>query len=176
MNKILLIVILLSVFSFKSIAQTKTQPQLSIGGEFGSPVGQASNIYDSVFGGSVKLEVPTKHPGLSMTGTGGINVYLVKLYYTGFLRNVAYLPLELGAKYYFSKIAYVEGDAGASIFIGNNYSASRAAFIYAPIIGVTAPTNHHRNTIDLGLRYEGRVEKGGTVGQIAIRIAYRFKI
>jgi len=177
MNKILLVIVLLMCVAFSSIAQrSNTFPQVSIGGEFGLPAGQTGDIYGTVLGVSIKAEVPVIAPGLSITATAGISAFLLRFYYTGPEHNAAYIPVELGAKYYFSKVAYIEGDAGLSFNQNSNYPSSKTAFMLSPVIGVTAPTNHHKHSIDLGLRMEHRLESHRDITQVAVRLAYRFKI
>jgi hypothetical protein len=178
-NKILLFIILFIVIALGGLAQTKSTTQLSIGGEFGVPVGQASEVYGKVLGASLKFEVPVSKSPFSIVVTSGISSFLVKFDYTGILNNASYIPVEAGGKYYFSKIGYFEADFGVSNNINTNYTAGKTAFIYSPVIGLSAPTNKpnkHKHTIDIGLRYEGRVESGGTIGQLAIRLAYRFPL
>ncbi len=177
MKYFLLFVIILSG-TISCFAQTTPKDQLSIGPEYGLAAGQISSNYATVLGASVKFELPVSASQFNVTITGGITNYLVKLDYHGVLplSSILYFPVELGGKYYFSKIAYVEGDAGVSFNANQYYTGSKTAFIYAPIIGVTAPTNKHKAAIDLGLRYEGRVENGVTVSQLALRLAYRFGI
>jgi len=174
MNKILLFVIVLSGTVFSGYAQTKSAPQLSIGGELGLPTGQASQVYGSVLGASVKLELPVAASKFSFVISAGLSDYLLKFNYAGTFNNAVYVPVEAGGKYYFSRIGYFEGDIGLSANVNGNYSADKNAFIYAPIIGFSAPTNNHKATIDIGVRYEGRVESGGAISQVAIRVAYRF--
>jgi hypothetical protein len=186
MSKILLFIIVFSVTAFSSLAQTKPTlqtsvpskytPQLSIGGEFGVPTGDANQIYGKVIGASVKLELPVSTSPFSFVITTGISSFLLKFDYTGVFNNATYVPLEAGGKYYFSKIGYFEGDLGLSSNITGNYSTSKNAFIYSPVIGLSAPTNKHKATVDMGIRYESRVENSGTVNQIALRMAYRFGI
>jgi hypothetical protein len=174
MKKFLLFAIVLSGTIFSGFAQTKSISELSIGGEFGIPVGEVSHFYGTVAGASLKLEIPVSVKSLSVTLTGGLSEFLDGLDYNGPVKSSLFAPLELGGKYYFSKIAYVEGDAGISYDINGNYASSKTAFIYSPIIGITAPRFKHKSTIDIGLRYESRVESGALVGQIALRLAYRF--
>ena len=177
MNKLLLFVALFLFAAFSASAQrSNTFPQISIGGEFGLPANNTSDTYGTVLGVSVKAEVPVIAPGLSVTATAGISAFLLRFYYTGPEHNATYVPVELGAKYYFSKVAYVEGDAGLSFNQNSNYPSSKTAFMLSPIIGVTAPTNHHKHSIDLGLRIEHRLESHRDVTQVALRLAYRFKI
>ena len=81
----------------------------------------------------------------------------------------------MGLKNYISgSPVFVELDLGASINANSNYSGSQVAFMYAPIIGVSIPSN--KNAFDLGVRYEGRVETGGTISQLALRLAYKFSL
>jgi len=167
------------VFAFNCAAQKKYVPQLSIGADLGLPTGDASQIYGSVLGASVKLELPVPASQFSFVLTSGMSNFLVKFNYAGALSNASYIPLEAGGKYYFSKIGYFEADLGLSSNINSNYTAAKNAFMYSPVIGLSAPVNKpnkHKRTIDLGLRYEGRVESGGTVSQVALRIAYRFPL
>ena len=151
--------------------------RLSFGVEYGLAIGQASDVYGTVLGGSVKFEIPVARSDFNITATVGFTDYLVHLDYTGPLTGIQsaqYIPVSLGGKYYFSRLFYVEGDAGISNNINSNYTAKSQAFYYAPIIGVSAPTSKHKANIDIGLRYDARVETGGTIGQIALRLAYKF--
>jgi hypothetical protein len=144
-------------------------------------VGSIASVYGTVLGASVKLEMPVYNRTF-LTITGGISDYLVKLDYTypatagvkSYIPPLTFIPVEIGAKHYFSKLGYIEGDLGVSTITNGGVIGTREAFIFAPIIGFSAPVYKHKTKIDIGLRYEGRVENGGTVGQIAARLAYRF--
>ena len=144
-------------------------------------------MYGSAIGVSAKLELPVSASPFSVVITTGLSYFLNRYYYSGPLRNGTFItPIEAGGKYYFTKIGYFEGDFGVSadnyvLTLLDNGSPVRTkfentAFIYSPIIGFTAPTSKHEATVHIGLRYEARVESGGTVSQVAIRIAYRFKL
>src|ERR1700694_6031567 len=114
MGKILLFIIVFGGITFSSLAQTKPTlqkpvsskytPQLSIGGEFGFPIGQASQNYGSVLGASVKLELPVPATRFSFVITSGISSFLVHFNNPKNLNNETYVPVEGGGKYYFSKI------------------------------------------------------------------------
>ena len=151
--------------------------RLSIGVEYGIPVGQAADIYGTVIGGSLKVEVPVTKSKFDITFTLGYTTYLTKLDYTGSLTDIKisqYLPVSLGGKYNFSRLFYIEGDAGISKDLTSYYSEKNIAFYYAPIVGISAATNKHKANIDISLRYDARAESGGTIGQIALRLAYKF--
>jgi len=184
MNKFLLSIFFFSGIALSTSAQTKSTPQLSIGGEFGFPVGKMTDVYGSVIGGSLKYAAPIASSRLYLTLTGGISDYLVKLTYVGAANPAFYVPVEAGGRYYFSKLGYIEADFGVSNNINSKknpiylngviVNEPRTAFIYSPIIGFSAPVYKKKTKIDIGFRYEGRIENGGTVGQIAARAAYRF--
>jgi len=112
MNKILPFVIILTGTILSCHTQTKPVPQLSIGGEFGLPTGQASLVYGATVGASVKLELPVSASKFSFVIARGISDYLVNVNYTGTLNAATYIPVEVGGKYYFSRIGYFEADLG----------------------------------------------------------------
>lgn len=174
MNKLLLVTVLVFAGIRGCFAQVGPGAHLSLGGEFGFPTGQASSAYGSVLGGSAKLEVPVAKSDFSLTVTTGYSIYLTKFNYAGIYKTSLYVPVEVGGRYYFSRIGYAEGDIGFSSDLTGNYSSSKTALIYSPVIGFSAPVYKHKSTIDIGFRYESRVESANSMGQAAIRIAYRF--
>ncbi|ASU33259.1 hypothetical protein [Mucilaginibacter xinganensis] len=176
MKKIILPLVVFIIWGINGFAQVSMKPHISIGGEYGLTTGNLSNYYGSVAGGSVKVELPVSSPLFNLTATVGFTGYLVRLDYDGplSLNTQKFIPIELGARYYFSRISYFEADAGISQNINSNYTGSSSAFIYSPVIGFSAPTNKHNGTIDLGLRFESRVQSAGNNNQLALRLAYRF--
>ncbi|MDB4919973.1 hypothetical protein [Mucilaginibacter sp.] len=176
MKKVLPFLVISIICSLGAFAQVTMKPHVSIGGEYGLTTGNLSSYYGSVIGASVKLEIPVVSPKFNLTATVGFTEYLVRLDYNGPLNLSAekFIPVELGARYYFTRIAYFEGDAGFSQNINSDYTRSSSAFIYSPAIGFSAPTNKHKSTIDVGLRFESRVQSSGNNNQAALRLAYRF--
>jgi len=172
MKRTLLLLIAVLMCSLGGFAQVTMKTHLSLGVEYGLTTGSLSDFYGSVIGTSVKIEVPVGSPDFNLTGTIGYTAYLVRLDYQGplILNAEKFIPVEIGAKYYFTKIAYFEGDAGISQNVEGNFTGSKSAFIYSPMIGISAPSNNHKSTIDLGLRFESR----GDNHQVAVRVAYRF--
>jgi len=151
-------------------------PKGSIGFEAGLPVGQADQVYSSVLGGTFKAEFPSSgSKALNYTLTVGYQSFMVKNEYSRFINNATYVPVKGGLKYFTSNNFYLEGEVGASINTNGNYSGSKTAFLYAPGIGVNLPIAGG-NAFDLGLRYESRVESGGSVSQFALRLAYKFNL
>lgn len=174
MKKILLSLVLLTSTFISSFGQTQKTPSLSFAADFGIPVGDANIVYAGVIGASIKLELPVTPSSFNVTVTSGFSDFIVKNMYNTYINNGTYVPLELGGKFYFDKTVYFEGDLGASFDVNSNYSGPKAAFIFAPMLGLTLPANNIKSAMDVALRYEGRSETGGTISQIAIRVAYRF--
>ncbi len=185
MIKTLLFVFFISCTALGAFAQTKSLPQLSFGADYGLPGGSATGIYGTAIGGSAKLELPVSHSKFNFVLTTGISEYILKFYYSGTAQNATMItPLEVGGKYYFSKIGYVEADFGLAVdryseFLPNEPNAvnvTNNGFVYSPGIGFTAPTRKHKAAVDIGLRYETRAESTQTMSQLALRVAYRFGI
>ncbi len=147
---------------------------MSLGAEVGLPTGEAGTFYNIAPGASLKLEVPVSASMVNVTGSVGFSSFIPKGIYRDYGFSAAtYVPVEAGVKVYVIPAFYINADAGASINVNRNYSATRTAFIYAPGLGVSIPAGG-LNAADIGLRYEGRAESGATVSQVALRIAYKF--
>ena len=170
MKKILLSLALLTV-TYISFAQSSSSTLVSIGPEIGQPLGQANRVYNLVYGGSIKIEIPVSRSGLNVTLTAGYDVFKTYSYLSGYIENGQYIPVEIGLKNYIEhSVVFIEGDLGASFDNNDNYTGAKAAFIFAPAIGVSVA----KNTLDISARYEGRVETGGTISQLALRVAVKF--
>lgn len=95
----------------------------------------------------------------------------------GDVPDYAYIPLKTGLKYFLDPSgsgAYAMGEVGAAFGVSKD---SKTTFMYAPTIGYSWSSG-----LDLGLKYEnaGKGDAlrylGNNTGQIAIRIAYGFKL
>jgi hypothetical protein len=171
--KLLTVILITSIFTAR--AQVKpTTPLVSLGPEIGIPVGMASDVYSLVAGASLNVQLPLAKSPFSVMLSAGYNSFLVKGAYTSALRDAAYIPVEAGGRLYVTKILYLEGDLGASFNINSNYSGPATAFVYSPVLGISTPLKKRGDALDFGFKYEGRVEPGGTVAQVAFRIGYRF--
>ena len=175
MKKLILSLFIIAAASLSSYAQNDHVPALSIGLDAGLPTGQASEVYSSVIGASAQLELPTSDPGLKFMFTAGYNTFRIKSIYSSYYTSASYGQLEAGARYYFVPMLYLEGDFGASFNLNSNYSAQRVGLAYDPVLGVNLPVSNS-GAIDIGIRYDGRVESGGTISQVALRVAYKFKL
>lgn len=176
MKKLLLTLSLFAGTFLYSFSQTKTTngPKISLGVDVGLPTGAAQDVYSVVYGASVKAEFPIAASSFNFTVTAGFSSFSVKGMYSPYLTNANYIPIEVGGRIYANSVIFLEGNIGASISANSNYTGPNTALIYAPAIGIISSPNSNNGQLDLSLRYEGRVEPGGTISQIALRLAYRF--
>ena len=91
------------------------------------------------------------------------------------LPDYGYIPVKTGLKYFFDPSGsgiYAMGEVGAAIGVTDN---AKTTFLYAPTLGYS-----WSNGLDLGVKYEnagkGVRGLGNESGQVALRIAYGFKL
>jgi len=173
MKKVLLALAIIAGTAFTTFAQTKSgdSGKFNIGVEAGLPVGDAHQVFNSVFGASVKYELPIA-PSTWFTVSAGYNAFLYKsevkdaFKALGQDRSVeGFVPVKVGVKYYIEQGFFAEGQLGAAF---GTRSGRGTAFDYAPGIGYTFDGG-----FEAGVRYEA-FSKNGTISQIGLRLAYRF--
>jgi hypothetical protein len=172
MKKFLLALVLLSGAAFSSFAQTsKEGGKFSIGLEAGLPVGSYKDVSSFVIGGSLKYDHPIAE-NTFVTGSAGYNKFISKSDFKDIGYSFYGIPVKVGVKYFFAESFYGEAQLGAAFTrasADNTPSSSKTAFAYAPGIGYS-----FGGGVDLGVRYEGWAISGGTISQIAARLAYSF--
>lgn len=148
-----------------SLSAPKSGVKFSIGAEAGLPVGDASDGYNLVLGGSVKLEVPTT-TSTWFTLSAGYNAFFLKSEFKGYgiSSTSGFVPVKAGLKCYTSDF-FIEAQAG---IVWSTENGGGHAFAWSPGIGYT-----FNKGFEIGARYEGWTNDG-TVGQISARLAYRF--
>lgn len=173
MKKLLLLTAVAGLFAFSSVnAQTKA-PKLSIGAEFGFPMGDFGDVSDFGFGGSLQYQHPVA-ANLLLTGSAGYTTFQGKdIEFEGLTiegGNFGTIPVKAGARYYFGENFFAGAELGAGFSTEEDGST---AFIYSPGIGVDFPVSD-KGSIELGARYEAWSYDGGTNGFIGLRLAYNF--
>jgi hypothetical protein len=173
MKKILLTLAVIGAATFSSFAQTTatTSSKVNEGGKFSIGIdgalstGAASNFYSFGIGGSIKYEAPTAL-NTFFTISGGYESFLYKSEFKvpGYSSADGFVPLKAGIKHYFNDGFFGEAQAGISIYTG---TGSFTSFAYSPGIGYS-----FNGGFEAGVRYEAWV-KDGTMGQVALRLAYR---
>ena len=134
--------------------------RLGIGLSVGAPT---TDGYDLGIGGDVRLQKDFSGNVSGMLSAG----------YTNFSfdgedsGNIGFIPVKAGIKVFPISKFYISGELGA----GFGTDGQKTAFVWAPGIGYG-----FNNGVDLGVRYEEFSRDGGAVGQVALRIAYGFRL
>nr|WP_067062980.1 outer membrane beta-barrel protein [Mucilaginibacter sp. L294] len=173
MKKVLLLATAICGFAISSFAQSsKEGGKFSIGVDAGLPVGNAKNASNLIIGGSLKYDHPIAD-GVFVTGSAGYSRVLFNNETKNELKSfgvdksgVGYIPVKVGVKYFLAESFYGEAQVGAAF---STESGNGASFAYAPGIGYA-----FGGGVDLGVRYEGWSKSGGTLSQVAARLAYSF--
>jgi len=136
--------------------------RLGIGLNAGIPT---EDPFGFVIGGDLRLQ---KDFSTNISGilSAGYNSWQAKDKFGG--GSTGMIPVKAGAKIFFAESAYFSGELGAGFSTEDN---GKTAFLWAPGIGYGFD-----NGLDLGLRYEGAQYSGGSLGQVALRVAYGFKL
>lgn len=163
----------LSLFFFFgwSVAFSQTKALFNPGIEVGVPVGDYSNVYTPAPGVSLKLELPAAKNTFITLSAGFIKFkftddFKQQLLALGNTQSSAgFVPIKLGAKYYFNMRFFGEGQLGLSA--GTAKSAG-TSFVYAPGMGYSFARGW-----EVGLRYEAWTKSGSTFSQLGLRLGYR---
>ena len=167
---ILLSVLLCGVMSYAFAQSSTPGTKFGIALETGLPVGDADEVYSVGLGGSAKVEIPVTDP-FAVTVSAGYMALQVKDELEPTLGDQReFIPIKAGAKYYFGRNFFGEGELGASI---PTEDEDDTAFAYAPGIGVTLPVAE-RTAIDVGVRYEGWTKDAGDIDQVGLRAVIKF--
>lgn len=134
--------------------------RLGIGLNAGIPTSEGASF---VIGGDLRLQ---KDFSSNISGllSAGYNHWTLK----NDAGSFGMIPVKAGAKIFFAESAYFSGELGAGF---STESGGKTSFLWAPGIGYGFD-----NGLDLGLRYEGAEVSGGSLGQVALRVAYGFKL
>ena len=163
------------------ISSNASAQKIGVGADVGIPT---SSAYSFAGGLDVRIQFDVTKQ-LSVPVVTGYNRFWAKDHFdengTTFYNtpDYAYIPLKTGLKYFFAPSGsgtYVMGEVGAAFGVSHD---SKTTFMYAPTIGYS-----WSNGLDLGIKYENAgkgdalryVSDKNHTGQVALRIAYGFKI
>lgn len=134
--------------------------RLGIGVNAGIPTTKGASF---VIGGDLRLQ---KDFSSNISGllSAGYNHWTLK----DDAGSFGMIPVKAGAKIFFAESAYFSGELGAGF---STEDGGKTSFLWAPGVGYGFD-----NGLDLGLRYEGAEVSGGSLGQVALRVAYGFKL
>ncbi|RZL19018.1 MAG: hypothetical protein EOO89_04555 [Pedobacter sp.] len=171
MKKVLLSVFAIVIAITSVSAQTKGTSKLSIGAEFGLPVGDFATAFDVGFGGSVVYQHAVADK-LYLTANAGYVTYQGKVNFLGsnLTFNADFIPVKAGMKYFIAKNFYGSAELGASFATGSGSSGT--AFAYSPGLGIEFPVSD-KGSVDVGARYEAW-SNNGTLSFVGLRAAFNF--
>jgi hypothetical protein len=173
-----------ALFSLFLPTNVKAQkPKLGIGVHAGLPT--TDDYFNIAIGADVRVQFDVARQ-LSIPFTTGFTAFVPRPRDAVFMLpdgsfsssdnlDYGYIPVKAGLKYFFDKSGsglYGLAEVGAAIGVTRR---SKVAFLYAPALGYSWSSG-----IDLGLKYEA-ISRGlkftdDTIGEIAIRVAYGFKL
>lgn len=150
----------------KEVAGDSKAVRLGIGLSLGIPT---NNFYGFAIGGDLRLQKDLAS-NLSAIGSVGYNSFIIKkdLQVAGADKSAGFIPVKIGLKVFPVERFYFSGEVGAAFPTADG---AKTAFVYAPGLGFG-----FNNGLDLGLRYEGLNVNKSNLGQVALRIAYGFKL
>jgi hypothetical protein len=156
---------------FSTNVNAQDSRKFGIGVSLGVPT---TDLYSFALGADARMQFDlTKR--LSVPVALGYNHYIAKDDVSN-LPDYGYIPVKTGLKYFFDPNGsglYAMGEVGAAFGVTSD---AKTTFLYAPTVGYSFSSG-----LDLGVRYEntGRgVDRIGApeMGQVALRIAYGFKL
>jgi hypothetical protein len=176
MKKVLFAILMCGLVGFSTLTKAQSG-RLSIGVDIAQPMGDFGDQASTGFGGSARYELPMGDK-IGLTLTAGYLTFSGKDEGGFEFPNVNIIPVQVGAKYYFSenqKGLYAAAEVGIhSTSVDIEGAESSTDFSYAPEVGF------HMAHIDLGLRYqfisggEDASGKSTTSSYLGLRAAWAF--
>jgi hypothetical protein len=182
---ILLTLIIISFFATNSFAQISNSDKFSFGLESALPDLKFSDHYSSIaIGGSLKFD---KYITGNLYLTGSAQYLYFPYNSTGkafdellahehgpgipvdpeFTHNGdSFVTFMIGAKYYFSKKIYGEGQVGIEA-VGGTFYGNSGSLVFSPGFGYDVGGG-----FDVGLRYQGWTESSILKDQLTLRVAF----
>lgn len=166
MKKIVLALIGALILSVAAKAQTEGAVQkLSIGADVGIPTTEGGKDI-MLAGGSVYYEHPIAK-SFNLTGSlGYLSMFSTEKNASG---SLGFSSAKLGGKYYFAGNYYAALQAGVTL----QREGGIGFFAYSPGLGASFSVAN-KSSLDFGLRYENWSKDGGSLGLMALRVAYAF--
>ncbi len=163
MRKLITVVsfVMMAVFASQYVqAQSSAPLRLGIGIDAGAALKDPARF---VAGADARLQIPF---GSSFSGLITTGYY--HYFKSGFFPKVGIVPLKAGLKYFPSKNVYIAGEAGVGF---GTEKGQENSFVYSPSIGLA-----FTNGLDISIKYEDYTKYDGYASQLALRLAYGFKL
>lgn len=159
MKKIVTSIIVVGLIFFANTVQAQSAWRLGLAGN----AGLASNkVYGLVLGIDMRLQTKLDDRNLFILTTGLTHFFDTQKTIDGF----TYVPLKAGFKTFFVPNLYIAAEAGVGFGLNKG---SDASFLWSPSFGYSG------KKLDISIKYEDFTE-GSNLQQVALRIAYGFKL
>ena len=147
-----------------TVSQVKAQTKAL---RFGIGVDAGATLKDPnrfVLGADGRIQLPFGNSFSGILTTGYYHFFKSDKAGEGF----GIIPLKAGIKYFPVKNVYIAGEAGAGFSTKKGFGTS---FVYSPSVGLA-----FGNGLDVSLKYEDYTKYDGYASQLALRVAYGFKL
>lgn len=141
--------------------------KLGVGVNLGVPTNDAHSF---AIGADARMQFDVSKQ-VSIPVTTGYTHFVGKTINNIDFPDYGYIPLKGGVKVFLDPSGsglYGLAEAGAAFGVTKNAGTS---FVYSPAIGYAWSSG-----LDLGVKYEGLRQNGLNTGQVALRVAYGFKL
>ena len=142
-------------------AQESGPLRMGIGVDVGSTL---KNPIRTTLGFDMRLQKSIGNGVSGILTTGYYQFFKATKYNKGF----GIVPLKAGVKYFPARNVYIAGEIGAGF---GTRSGSNVSFVYSPSFGLA-----FGDGFDASIKYEGFSGYNGYANQLALRIAYGFKL
>jgi hypothetical protein len=162
-----------SITKAQSTGHDSNAWRFGIGIEGGIPTGDIHDYSHFALGGSARLQKDLN---------GSVSVMLTSGYTNFFARNYdlpdgtktnfsdyGIIPVKLGLKGFVAPHVYVSGEAGAGFETSGDDKHTK--LILSPGLGYASNSG-----LDVGVRYDNYSGNSNNFGQVALRVAYGFKL
>jgi hypothetical protein len=153
---------------FSTSADAQNSRKFGLGVNLGIPT---SDFYSFAIGADARLQFDVSKQVSIPLVTGYTHLIGKELDNNVKVSDFGYIPLKTGLKVFFDESGsglYGLGEIGAAFGVTKNAGTS---FLYAPTLGYSFSSG-----LDLGIKYEGLSKGSGDQNQVALRIAYGFKL
>ena len=157
----LAVVIMICAATAMSAKAQNGGPRLGIGVDVGSTL---KSPVRTTLGADLRLQQPFGKGLSGILTTGYYQFFKADSYNPGF----GIIPLKAGLKFFPVKNVYISGEVGAGF--GTKKGAG-TSFVYSPSFGLA-----FGDGFDVSLKYENFTDYDGYAQQLALRLAYGFKL
>ncbi len=143
------------------------RPRLNVDAEFVLPAGEAGHRYSWGIGAAAGIDAPVTQALYASLSAGLLSLFPDN---DDDADNKLFVPIKVGAKYYFNSFFYGQAEMGTAIGV---HKGAGISFIMSPGVGVSIPVTD-RISINGGLRFETWNREGGNINGTGFKVGLQF--